>query len=117
MLLSFFHFSCTGYVNIWSTQAAEVHGYCALFPLPRPIEKSRNMILILSWQTLSSLALLLTCSFRGVLSNLQLMKISVLVAEITGYPGLSYEAARYEPLCGQLGTGSTDDAQWDFLWI
>ena len=72
------------------------------------------MILILPWQTLCSLALLLTCSSRGVFSVLQLMKISGLVAEITGYPGLSYEAARYEPLCGQFGTGGIYDAQWDF---
>ena len=90
-----------------------VHISCPI-PSTAPYRKELNMILILSWQTLCRLALLLTCFFRGVFSTLQLMTISGLVAEITGYPGLSYEAARYEPLCGQFGTGSIYDAQWDF---
>lgn len=36
----------------------------------------------------------------------QLLPINGISGELTGYPGLAYHAIRYEPLCGNLGSGA-----------
>lgn len=35
------------------------------------------------------------------------------ISDVTDYPGLTYQALRYEPLCGNIGTDAHYKASFD----